>query len=168
MSKTRLDSKVKCEILEKKVADFYNNKDLDQIEIKRALVNFRENKNLTNEEEIEKKFYEYTSKGEQKMEKINLDKEIKVKKIETGESINREEGPILIKNGKVFKKSYINKENIMRHLKYVSKITKGLYSGLLSNDREYIKFCDNVIRKTLEERINTIVEETTIENIYET
>lgn len=64
------------------------------------------------------------------------------------------------------------KSRIIKGLKFVSKITRGVYSGACQNDEEYLEFCDDVMDRFIEEQGEEIVqrykEETKITDIKKT
>jgi len=50
------------------------------------------------------------------------------------------------------------KENFMKEMKWMSKLTRGLYSGDFENDKEYIDFCDKIIERDIVEKSEHFVD----------
>jgi len=87
---------------------------------------------------------------------------------EENESNNQEmaTGPIVMEGRVVtnvmmanMKKGGKIKGGIVKRLQFVSKITRGVYSGVYQDDEEYVEFCDNVMGKFIEEQGEEIVQQ---------
>ncbi len=72
------------------------------------------------------------------------------------------ENTIMMKDGKIVTKeelnmgSIIKNKKIRKHFKYLTKITKGMSSSCLNQDDEYLKFCDNITKKLIDDTIENI------------
>jgi len=75
-------------------------------------------------------------------------------------SWNREAGPIIMQDGKVVSRGpsvslrdeAVPPSAIADQMAYITKISKGLYSGLLREDEEYCRFCDEVLGRLIQEK----------------
>ncbi len=94
-----------------------------------------------------------------------MSEECKAVKVEDQEW--RKGGPIIMNEGVVvnsdmkidIKDCNEMKSKFVEKLKFMSKVTRGVYSGVYQDDREYIDFCDSIMNRFIEEEGEDIAQQ---------
>jgi len=89
-----------------------------------------------------------------------------IKRIPVAEQKWRKNPPIVMSDGEARSGLSIDKndcqkmkDDFINKMKFIAKITRGLYSGEFVEDEEYINFCNSVVEKAIVDKSNNFIDE---------